>query len=46
MRSSANYGNTHMMASQPGPVNMSIAKLVESGMTFVEARKKIARATR
>eukprot|EP00752_Nemacystus_decipiens_P011950 g10596.t1 len=46
MRSSANYGNTHMMASQPPPVNLSIAKLVESGMTFVEARKTIARATR
>ncbi|CAM9250870.1 unnamed protein product [Scytosiphon promiscuus] len=45
-RSMANFGNTHIMASQPGPVNMSIAKLVESGMTFVEARKMIARATR
>lgn len=46
MRSKTNFGNTHMIAPQPGPVNMSIAKLVESGMSFVEARKKIARATR
>ncbi|CAM9128605.1 unnamed protein product [Hapterophycus canaliculatus] len=45
-RSRANFGNTHMMAAHPGPVNMSVAKLVESGMTFVEARKTIARATR
>lgn len=46
VRSRLNYGNTHLMASQPGPVNISISKLVESGMTFVEARKHIARATR
>lgn len=46
MRSRVNFGKTHMMASHPGPVNLSTAKLVESGMTYVEARKKIARATR
>ncbi|CAM9458599.1 unnamed protein product [Pylaiella littoralis] len=46
MRSKTNFGSTHMIAPQPGPVSMSITKLVGSGMTFVEARKKIARATR
>lgn len=46
MRSQANFGNTHMMASHPNQVNNSITKLVESGLSFVEARKQIARATR
>lgn len=46
MRSRANFGNTHMMASQPGPVSLSFKKLVGSGLSFVEARKHVARATR
>ena len=46
MRSRANFGNTHMMASQPGPVSLSFTKLVGSGLSFVEARKQVARATR
>lgn len=46
LRSKTNYGNTHMMVSYPSRVNISLPKLVKDGLSYTEAKKRIARAVR